>query len=190
MFGVGLSDIGPLTDSITIGKKTIDIHGLTAADIFTLMARFRIVAVLVEEGTAGLAEKLKTENLLAQAPEAVWAAMAACTEDPEAIVDPKKRAASEKAASLMPLSIQAALLNKIFKLSFREGVGPFVRDVDGITSNMIVKEEDGALVSGSPPPSGPADLQVDLPKRKLGRSRRANSPHTANSQTVNGARPS
>jgi len=164
----GLRDIGPLKVTLTINGKKIDFHGLTVADVFELHERFEGVRVLIEGGGAALAARLRdTPALIREIPNALYAAVAMSTGD-------RNDKKAEAIVARLPLSVQVAMVNAVVKSTFHEGIGPFVRAIEGITSVVTAspaptpEKAESASAKPSPAPSLAA-LQVDLPSERLGR---------------------
>lgn len=156
---VGLLDIGPLTKTITVAGKKLTLRGLTVTDVIDLMQKYEGVKTLLEQGADGLEDKLDAPSLIATLPKAVWSIFAICTGDPG-------NEKAEKKAATLPLSLQVSILRGILDVTFQDGVGPFVEDLNALTGGMkeMTAANEKASANGSQPPSA-SSLQVDLPQK-------------------------
>jgi hypothetical protein len=126
----GLVDIAPATETVTIRGTAIEVYGVSAAGVAHLLARFPALRQLMSGVEAS------ADDLMALAGEAVAPVIAAGTGAPG-------DADAEAAAGRLSIDEQADLLSAIFRLTFPQGVGPFV-------------EKLGALAGSAASPAVPA----------------------------------
>lgn len=108
-----LADITPLTDTITINGKTIKVNGVMLKDLVSILVNFPEVRGMIA------AKVLDVNLLIAKAPDAVAALIAAaCGKHGD-----RKTIAS---AAALPVGSQAEFLDKIYGLSFPNGIAPLV----------------------------------------------------------------
>lgn len=146
---VGLLDLAPVADTISIRGAEIPVYGLTLADIRDVMAVFPDVATLFTGGsTAGA--------LLKSAPEAVLVMLAAGTRASEA---------ERPVLATLYAGEQIAMLNKILKLTTPDGIGPFVELVQSLAAVQdqgrapAATGKNKARAMSSPQPQPPSSEQ-------------------------------
>jgi hypothetical protein len=110
---VGLLDIAPLTQTVTIRDQSIEITGVSAKGVAQLLLRFPELRALISGREVGL------DQLLALGGDIVAAVIAAgCGQVGDEL--------AEAAAGHLGLDDQAELLTAIMKLTLPQGLGPFV----------------------------------------------------------------
>jgi hypothetical protein len=110
---VGLVDIAPATERVTIRGQEVEVFGVSAAGVAQLLARFPDLRKLFSGRDIGM------EEIMAVGGDLVAAIIAAGTGDPG---DP----AAEEAAGRLGIDEQADLLSAILRVTLPKGVGPFV----------------------------------------------------------------
>ena len=110
---VGLVDIAPATERVTVRGQEIEVCGVSAAGVAQLLARFPDLRKLFAGRDVGM------EEMMAVGGELVAAIIAAGTGAPG---DP----AAEAAAGRLGIDEQADLLSAILRVTLPKGVGPFV----------------------------------------------------------------
>ena len=175
-------DIGPLTEKVTVRGKDYDVRGVTNEEFFELCIRFPEFNVMVN-GT----KKQKTEQaaarLFSELPAVAAAIIAACVTDKWA--DPAEEAAARK----LPMSAQLKFLNAAIRVSFEDGIGPFVEMASGLM-NMLTIRTERVETSDSEQASteaSPVSLDVDTLERMRGRTRRARSQRTGTTTSQSAA---
>ena len=134
---VGLLDIAPLTETVTVRDQPIEVTGVTAKGLAQLLLRFPELRALISGREVGL------DQLLALGGDIVAAVIAAgCGQAGEA--------QAEAAAGRLGLDDQAELLAAIMTLTMPQGLGPFVDKL----ARMGLKPVAGGG-SGTPEPSLP-----------------------------------
>lgn len=176
---MGLLDIGPITEDVLVGKnKRLSVGGLSAEDIFYLINNFTEVRALVEKKLT----KLSPKQLMDSAPKTIATIIACGTgerDDKKAVL----------AAQRLGAAVQLKLINKIFELTFPDGVGPFVEELwllqraftARVESSSTQSDSSNPSVSGKPSQSAlSAALQMDEVSKQRYRPRRVNSPRGLN----------
>ena len=171
---MNLKEISPLLYRTVSfgGDSTLTVRGLSALEIVQLCMRFPKLGDVVNGGAQKMLAEATPMEMIQSIPEVVWAAFAVATGTPG-------DAEAERVAAQLPISIQVQMVLDIMDLTFREGVGPFLKSVLEMMARLRALEEssaeilaDGASATGSPSPS-PAALVVDMPPGMFGRTRRA-----------------
>jgi hypothetical protein len=140
--GLSLLDIGPVTEQVSVGGKLLDVYGVSAKGIFTVLSRFPQVQSWFRSG------KLDTSRLVAEAPDAIAAIIAAGCGEPG-------NEEAEQAASRLPIEAQLDILEAIGRLTFTSGFGPFVRRIVHLAEQAESVNYGRALATKSPPASKP-----------------------------------
>ena len=110
---VGLLDIAPLTQTVTVRDQPIEVTGVSAKGVAQLLLRFPELRALISGREVGL------DQLLALGGDIVAAVIAAgCGQAGDA--------QAEAAAGRLGLDDQAELLAAIMTLTMPQGLGPFV----------------------------------------------------------------
>ena len=110
---VGLLDIAPLTQTVTVRDQPIEVTGVSAKGVAQLLLRFPELRALISGREVGL------DQLLALGGDIVAAVIAAgCGQAGDA--------QAEAAAGRLGLDDQAELLAAIMTLTMPQGIGPFV----------------------------------------------------------------
>lgn len=112
---VGLLDIGPLTRTVTVRGKEVEVRGVNAEELFHLLDAFPELRKMF----SGSGVAPKPEQLIKQVPLAVAAVVAAATGTPG---DEKAIAIARKLA----VGEQAELITTIWDLTFPKGVQSFI----------------------------------------------------------------
>lgn len=159
---VGLLDIAPLTEKVSVGGKHLAVYGISAKGLVSLIARFPEIRLLMN------GKEVDVASLMAIGGEAISAIIAAGVGFPG---DDKQ----EDAAGRLPLETQADILAAIIKVTLPNGVGPFI---DKLTAMLAVKGDGAgalakALATKSPKPSS-SSPSAGKTKNASGTQRRAN----------------
>ena len=134
---VGLLDIAPLTETVTIRDQPIEVIGVSAKGVAQLLLRFPELRALISGREVGL------DQLLALGGDIVAAIVAAgCGQAGDA--------QAEAAAGHLGLDDQAELLAAIMKLTLPQGIGPFVDKLARMGLKPVAGEG-----TGMPEPSLP-----------------------------------
>lgn len=116
---VGLLDIAPLTEKVTVGGKTLVVYGISAKGLVSLIASFPEIKRLM----AG--KEVDVASLMSMGGDAISAIIAAGIGFPG---DEKQ----EEAAARLSLEVQADILTAIIKVTLPNGIGPFVEKLTAL----------------------------------------------------------
>ena len=136
---VGLIDIAPACETVTIRGQKVDVHGVSASGVAQLLVRFPELRRMFS------GRDVSVEDLMAMGGEIVAAVIAAGTGaagEPEA----------ERAADRLSVDEQADLLIAIARVTLPMGVGPFVEKLTGASGALGL----GTPGGGDPSPEAPA----------------------------------
>lgn len=141
---VGLVDIAPAAERITIRGQQVEVFGVSAAGVASLLARFP------ELRRVFAGRDVPVEQLMAMGGEIVNAILAAGTGAPG---DPD----AEEAAGQLSIDEQADLLAAIARATLPRGMGPFVEKLTALGAAVGVQDvgdpSPTAPDTSSPPPS-------------------------------------
>ena len=162
-----LLDIGPLTEEVEIRGVKLTVHGLSAGHLFQLFNDFPDMRKLLDKK-----EGDPKEIFMSLAPELIAKMIAMATGSPH-----DKQA--EMKAMALGAGDQLAIMLAMQRLSFPNGIGPFV---DGVTKLMTSTSEGLPTIplpiSSNSTTDSPvrfsASLQTDTPGMMRGHQRRAN----------------
>jgi len=165
-----LLDIGPLTEEVEVRGVTLTVQGLTAGHLFQLFSEFPSMRKMIEARSGS-----PQEIMLTLAPELIAKIIAMATGMPH------NREAEAKAMS-MGASDQLEIISAVQRMSFRDGIAPFVDRVTALLlpvvaaankSPAMVSRDSSNSTTKSPAPFN-ASLQTDTPAGMRGHSRRVN----------------
>ena len=121
---VGLLDIAPLTQTVTVRDHPIEVTGVSANGLAQLLLRFPELRALISGRDVGL------DQLLALGGDIIAAIIAAgCGQAGDA--------EAEAAAGRLGLDDQAELLAAIMTLTMPQGIGPFVDKLSRMGLNPV-----------------------------------------------------
>ncbi len=141
---VGLIDLAPLTENVTVHENSVPVHGVSAKGLAFLLGRFPDLRRLMTGQDIG------AEQLLAMGGDAVAAIIAAGCGQPG-----DERA--EAVAGNLPLDSQADFLAAILRLTLPQGIGPFVVKLTALGSILDV---DAARSGSAPDSTSPKPLTL------------------------------
>jgi hypothetical protein len=160
-------DLGDLTEEVEIRGVKLTVQGVTAGHIFQLFASFPDMRRMLTEK-----EGSPQAVLLDLAPELIAKLIVLALDE-----SPENREAAEAKAKKLGASDQLAILSAVQRLSFKNGVGPFVDEVNALMSASEELEIPSPISSPSTinlrPPSI-ASLQMDTPGLLRGHARHVN----------------
>ena len=141
---VGLIDLAPSAETVSVQDKTVTVHGVSAKGLAYLLGRFPDLRRLMTGQDVGV------DQLLASGGEAVAAIIAAGCAAPG-----EERA--EAVAGNLPIDVQVDLLVAILRLTLPRGIGPFVAKLTSLASILDVDAARFGTeqASTSPKPSTP-----------------------------------
>lgn len=134
---VSLMDVGEVSESVPIRKKDVDVTGITAKGLLVLLSRFPEVRKLV----ASRGQDVSAEDLMKMAPEAVACIIAS------GCGSPGDKKAEAKASSLNA-GEQLDLLSAILRLTFPQGILPFVQKLTAMVGMESFAGGDTGWVPG------------------------------------------
>lgn len=149
-----LLDIGPLTETVTVAGKTINIYGVTPEGFFVLISTFPEIKQL-----ADLKSAANAGSLMQAAPASIAMVIALATTDrADYLTHAEWRVALDRAAkvaSRLGVHHQIAIVNAAIRMTFPEGVGPFVAEMGHLTNSVSeVNGQVSATTSLKPSRSG------------------------------------
>jgi enoyl-CoA hydratase/carnithine racemase len=139
---VGLIDIAPSVEAITVQGTSVAVHGISAKGVAHLLARFPELRMLMT------GQQVQAEQLMAMGGDAVAAIIAAGCGYP---ADERAEAVAER----LSIDAQADLLGAILRLTLPAGLGPFVEKLTALGGILDAAPSVTAPVSNSPKPSTP-----------------------------------
>jgi hypothetical protein len=162
-----LLDIGPLTEEVSVNGKRVTVYGVTPEGFFYLLEKFPMLRSMFGGGVKGVTMDMLREV----APTSIAYALAVATTDrsryptaPEwiAAVD-----ATVKVAMNLSAHFQMALFQAALRLTFPDGIGPFMRGVETLADSINrVSGQAPATISSKQSRSG---FVTDSPGMRLGR---------------------
>lgn len=143
---VGLVDIAPAVERVTIRGEAVEVFGVSAGGVASLLARFPDLRRMFS------GRDVPVDQLLAMGGEIVNAIIAAGTGAPG-------DEAAEAAAGRLSIDEQADLLAAIARATLPKGVGPFVEKLTALGGAVGVEDV------GAPSPTVPDTRSPRPPKR-------------------------
>lgn len=126
---VSLVDIAPLARAVPVQGDTVSVRGVSALGVASLIMRFPELRALI----AGKDTNVTVDRIMEVAPQAVASIIAAgCGAEG----DPR----AEEVASQLPVGEQLALLTAVLELTLPNGIGPFVKQVEGLLKAVGLSE--------------------------------------------------
>ena len=122
---VGLVDIAPAVERVTVRGQEVEVFGVSAAGIAMLLGRFPDLRRMFAGRDVGM------DDLLAMGGDLVAAIIAAGTGDPG---DP----VAEEAAGRLGIDEQTDLLAAILRVTLPKGVGPFMEKLLALGGSLDV----------------------------------------------------
>ena len=126
---VGLVDIAPAVERVTIRGQEVEVTGISAAGVASLLARFPELRRMFS------GRDVPFEKLLTMGGEIVSAIIAAGT-------GASGDEAAEAAAGRLSIDEQADLLAAIVQATLPKGVGPFVEKLAALGADVGVQDAD------------------------------------------------
>lgn len=161
-----LLDIGDLTEKVEIRGVELTVQGLSAGHVFQLFAEFPDMRKVLERKQGNM-----QAVMLELAPDLLAKLIAM------ALGHPKDKAVEEKAKT-MGAGDQLTILAALQRLSFPDGIGPFVDRVTTLMSSSMPTSRPPSMVSSTLTTASPqpfnASLQTDTPAGLRGHARRVN----------------
>lgn len=151
-----LQDIGSLSEEITVSRNvTLQLYGVTTESLFHLMGKFPEIKLLMQRRAA----EIKPERIMEMTPRIVSYIIGAGLTDPDIDDHFKTIEKNAKLARRLGLADQLKAVNKVFELSFPEGVGPFVEQMQLLTKSFRVGQPTTEM---EPASKSPDELSASL----------------------------
>jgi len=171
-----LLDIGPLTEEVPVGGKSVTVYGVTPEGFFFLLHKFPLLAEMFSGGQ----KNVDMNSLQAVAPDCIAYALAVATTSRAYMTNKDWIAIVESTANIamnLPAHIQMALFHSAIRLTFPDGIGPFMEAVDRLAEsiNRVSGQTVPVTTSSKPSHSG---FEMDSRGMRLGKiARPASSRH-------------
>lgn len=172
-----LLDIGPLTEEVPVsGDKTVTVYGVSPEGFFHLLHRFPMLQEMFGSG----AKNVDMETLQAIAPESIAYALAVATTSRSYMTHQQWLDIVEATAGVainLSAHVQMALFQAALRLSFPDGIGPFIKRVESLAEsiNRVSGTTAPVTISSKPSRSG---FETDSRGMRLGPAARpGNSVH-------------
>jgi hypothetical protein len=150
-----LLDIVSLSEEVRISKGvTVTVNGVTTESLFHLMGKFPEVKLLMQRR----ASEITPERIMEMTPQIVAYIIGAGMTNPDTDDFIRETEANAKLARRIPLADQLKVVNKIFEITFPEGAGPFVEQIQLLTRSFKV----GSTEEKKPESSSPEGLSASL----------------------------
>lgn len=130
-----LLDIGPLTEEVSVGGKTITVYGVTPEGFFFLLEKFP----LLKTAFSGGVKEIDINMLREIAPESIAYALAAATTSRSYLTQRQWLdivEATAHAAMNLGAHYQMALFQAALRLTFPDGIGPFMKGVEALAESI------------------------------------------------------
>lgn len=137
----GLLDIAAAPARVVVRNTEVDVFGVSAEGIAYLMSNFPEIKDMI----AGKEVSLDPETLMAKAPRALAAIIAAGTGQ-------AGNAQAEAVAASLSVDEQAELLSKILELTFPRGIGPFAQAIQRLAGTIGAGSDAGTKAQASTSP--------------------------------------
>jgi len=124
-----LLDIAPRFETVSLGQTSLEVYGLGASSIATILFRFPELKDLFDKGLDGL----DGETIARIGEEAVGAIIAAGC---RMLGNPK----AEAVARSLPVGDQVAILKAVYDITFPKGVADFLTSL-GLTAPEAANDE-------------------------------------------------
>ena len=170
-----LLDIGPLTEEVSVGGAKVTVYGVSPEGFFYLLQKFPLLQELMGSG-----KEVSMEALREVAPASIAYALAVATTSRSYMTQQQWLDIVEATANVaMNLSAhhQMSLFQSALRLTFPEGIGPFMKGVEALAENInrISGTTVSDTTSSKPSRSG---FATDSRGMRLGQARRqGNSAH-------------
>lgn len=148
--GLGLYDISGFGEDVVVDKNAgtkLKVKGISAKGVLNLLLRFPDLQIWLS------GQSIAINDVMAQTPDAIAAIIAAGTGNPG-------EAEAEEIAGNLPIETQVDIIEAIYRQTFREGFGPFVKRVLALYANVVASANSGkAPDTKSPQVSQPLSEQ-------------------------------
>ncbi len=131
-----LLDIGPLTEEVPVNGKSVTVHGVTPEGFFYLLEKFPMLRTMFGGGVSNIT----MEMLRDVAPTSIAYAIAVATTDRSACITTNEWQVEVQAAANVAMNIgahyQMALFQAALRLTFPDGIGPFMQGVEALANSI------------------------------------------------------
>jgi hypothetical protein len=142
-----LLDIASLSEEITISKGvTVTLYGITIESLLKMMSKFPEIKLLMERR----ASDITPQRIMEMTPKVAAYIIGVGMTDPDTDDIDKAATTKMKIARRIGLSDQLKIINKIFEITFPDGVGPFVEELQHLTRSFKVETRVEEQESSSP----------------------------------------
>jgi hypothetical protein len=136
--GLGLLDIKPRTEEVAIDtEQSLTVQAISTETCFQLLERFPSLLSIFSGSMPSVAE------IRGSGPEAIAAIIACAVVNSDGKLSPFGHDEAERAAAALPMEAQLDLLAAIGRVTFKDGIIPFVQRL----ASML---EGGGLVTKAP----------------------------------------
>lgn len=150
--GLSLADIGPVYEDVPLSATvSLRVYGISAKGLFAIFQRFPEVAAWFKGG------KFDPQSLIAQVPQALSGVIATACGYPG-------DDAMEAKADDIAVDSQLDVLEAIFRLTFKNGFGPFVLRIVALSNEAESLNYGRGLAMTSPKASPTASPPDTTPK--------------------------
>lgn len=154
--GLGLYDISGFGEDVPISDtQKLRVKGISAKGVLQLLLRFPDMQRWLSGQT------ISVTDVMLQTPEAIAAIIAAGTGAPG---DPD----AEEIASNIPVEVQSDIVDAVYRQTFRNGFGPFVKRVLMLYAGALVHASPGKDPDTKSPPESPPSLEPDTTTNESG----------------------
>lgn len=129
-----LLDIGPLTEQVPVNGKEVTVYGVTPEGFFYLLDKFPALQKMMS------GDGVDVDKLREVAPTSIAYAIAVATTDrsqykvsAQWLIDVQRAA---DVAMNISAHYQMALFQAALRLTFPDGIGPFMKAVEGLASSI------------------------------------------------------
>lgn len=123
---VNLADLGPLTETVKVRGKDYEVRAITVSDIIWFLGKFPDFATLLGPKAATLSAR---QMITALAPRTLGVLIATA-------LGKNKDDADMWSAENLSASETLKFVGAIFRLTFPDGVGPFVEELGALTESL------------------------------------------------------
>ena len=142
--GLTLLDIGAPTEEVQIGTRgAVTVHGLSAENMVELFQRFPDAMKWITPGNVDLA------RMTTAGPKLITAVIAYATGSPNS-------EEAEAVAGNLSIELQLDILEAVFRLSFKDGFGPFVARIAALSGEAESANFGRVTATNSQPESKPS----------------------------------
>lgn len=147
-----LADLGPLTETIKVRGKDYEVRAITVSDIIWFLGKFPDFAALLGPKASTLSAR---QMITALAPRTLGVLIATA-------LGKNREEGDMWSAENLSASETLKFVGAIFRLTFPEGIGPFVEELGALTESLT-PPQNGKASDGESSTRISAQLQTDIP---------------------------